>query len=109
MKEHEGVSDAVVLVIGLYITELHVAGHGRSLRSFVDGDDEVATRISSRISTVPQMTNLLTADVRAALTAGQLGPDVVFPPMPNPPAGYVLRTTPSRFRGVLPWDDGSSS
>ncbi|MGA9598206.1 MAG: PPOX class F420-dependent oxidoreductase [Acidimicrobiia bacterium] len=34
-----------------------------------------------------------------------LGPDVVFPPMPNPPAGYVLRITPDRFGGVGPWSD----
>jgi PPOX class probable F420-dependent enzyme len=33
-----------------------------------------------------------------------LGPDVVFPPMPDPPPGFVLRTTPTRIRGVLPWD-----
>jgi PPOX class probable F420-dependent enzyme len=34
-----------------------------------------------------------------------LGPDVVFPPMPNPPPGAVLRITPTKIRGVLPWDD----
>lgn len=34
-----------------------------------------------------------------------LGPGVTFPPMPNPPAGYVLRTTPTVIRGVLPWGD----
>jgi len=32
-----------------------------------------------------------------------LGPDVHFPPMPNPPAGYVLRITPERVGGVGPW------
>lgn len=33
-----------------------------------------------------------------------LGPDVVFPPMPNPPPGYVTRITPERFGGVGPWN-----
>jgi PPOX class probable F420-dependent enzyme len=32
-----------------------------------------------------------------------LGPDVVFPPMPDPPPGYVTRITPERFGGVGPW------
>ena len=32
-----------------------------------------------------------------------LGPDVVFPPMPDPPAGHVLRITPTSFSGVGPW------
>jgi PPOX class probable F420-dependent enzyme len=32
-----------------------------------------------------------------------LGPDVVFPPMPNPPPGFVTRITPERFGGVGPW------
>jgi PPOX class probable F420-dependent enzyme len=33
-----------------------------------------------------------------------LGPDVVFPPMPNPPPGFVTRITPERFGGVGPWN-----
>jgi PPOX class probable F420-dependent enzyme len=32
-----------------------------------------------------------------------LGPDVKFPPMEHPPAGYVLRITPDRFAGNGPW------
>lgn len=32
-----------------------------------------------------------------------LGPDVTFPPMPDPPEGYVTRVTPERVRGVGPW------
>lgn len=34
-----------------------------------------------------------------------LGPDVVFPPMADPPAGYTLRITPERVGGVGPWAD----
>lgn len=47
-------------------------------------------------------------EVLQRLASVYLGPDVAFPPMRNPPSGYVLRTTPTRIRGVLPWDDGSS-
>lgn len=32
-----------------------------------------------------------------------LGPDVVFPPMPNPPAGYVTRVAIERVAGIGPW------
>ena len=32
-----------------------------------------------------------------------IGPGVRFPPMDNPPAGYLTRITPSRFSGVGPW------
>ncbi len=32
-----------------------------------------------------------------------LGPDVTFPPMPNPPPGFVTRITVERIGGVGPW------
>ena len=33
-----------------------------------------------------------------------LGPDVVFPGMPNPPAGYIIRMTVERISGIGDWD-----
>ena len=38
------------------------------------------------------------------LAYSYLGPDVVFPNMPDPPPGYVTRITPERFGGVGPWN-----
>jgi PPOX class probable F420-dependent enzyme len=32
-----------------------------------------------------------------------ISPDVKFPPMDNPPPGYVTRITPERVAGVGPW------
>ena len=32
-----------------------------------------------------------------------LGPDVVFPPMPDPPDGYVTRVAIERVSGIGPW------
>ena len=32
-----------------------------------------------------------------------LGPDVKFPPMPDPPPGFVTRVTVERVAGVGPW------
>lgn len=32
-----------------------------------------------------------------------IGADSVFPPMPNPPEGFLIRITPERVRGMGPW------
>lgn len=37
------------------------------------------------------------------LAYGYIGPGVTFPPMPDPPEGYVLRVVPERYVGVGPW------
>ena len=34
-----------------------------------------------------------------------LGPDVKFPPMPDPPPGFVTRITVERISGVGPWSN----
>ena len=43
-------------------------------------------------------------EVLQRLTHTYLGPDVMFPPMPDPPPGFVTRITPERFGGVGPWN-----
>ena len=35
-----------------------------------------------------------------------IGPGVKFPPMPDPPPGYVTRIGPERFGGIGPWAKG---
>ena len=40
------------------------------------------------------------------LACTYLGPDVKFPPMPNPPPGFVTRITVERLAGVGPWVTG---
>jgi PPOX class probable F420-dependent enzyme len=35
-----------------------------------------------------------------------IGPGVKFPPMPDPPPGFILRITPERVGGVGPWAEG---
>ncbi len=37
------------------------------------------------------------------LAHGYMGPGVIFPPMPNPPPGFVIRIEPRRFSGNGPW------
>jgi PPOX class probable F420-dependent enzyme len=33
-----------------------------------------------------------------------IGPGVTFPPMPDPPPGFVTRITPDGFGGIGPWN-----
>lgn len=35
-----------------------------------------------------------------------VGPGTEFPPMPNPPAGFIIHVTPTRIRGMGPWAAG---
>lgn len=47
------------------------------------------------------------AELLQRLAHVYLGPEVRFPPMDDPPAGYVIRTTPERLGGVGPWSGRS--
>jgi PPOX class probable F420-dependent enzyme len=44
-------------------------------------------------------------EVLQRLAHTYLGPDVTFPPMPNPPPGFVTRVTVDRLGGVGPWNE----
>ena len=44
------------------------------------------------------------AEMLQRLAYTYLGPDVVFPNMPDPPPGFVTRITPERIGGVGPWN-----
>jgi PPOX class probable F420-dependent enzyme len=43
------------------------------------------------------------AELLQHLAYTYLGPDVVFPNMPDPPPGFITRITPERVGGVGPW------
>ena len=34
-----------------------------------------------------------------------IAPDTIFPPMPNPPPGYITHITPTRIIGVGNWSE----
>jgi PPOX class probable F420-dependent enzyme len=44
-------------------------------------------------------------EVLQRLAHTYLGPDVKFPPMPDPPPGFVTRVTVERLGGVGPWNE----
>jgi PPOX class probable F420-dependent enzyme len=44
------------------------------------------------------------AELLQELAVRYLGEGVKFPPMDNPPAGYILHITPTKYSGVGPWN-----
>ena len=46
------------------------------------------------------------ADLLQRLAHVYLGPDVDFPPMDDPPPGFVIRMTPEQLGGNGPWVQG---
>jgi PPOX class probable F420-dependent enzyme len=51
-----------------------------------------------------QVTEGGAAEILQRLAHTYIGPDVVFPNMPDPPPGFVTRITPERLGGVGPWN-----
>lgn len=49
------------------------------------------------------------AELLQRLAHVYLGPDVRFPAMPDPPAGWVIRVAVERIVGVGPWTSGEGS
>jgi PPOX class probable F420-dependent enzyme len=48
------------------------------------------------------------AEMLQRLAHTYLGPDVVFPNVPDPPPGFITRDTPERLGGVGPWNASGS-
>ena len=80
-------------------------------------DPRVALSFQSGTRNGVGMEHYLVISGRATLTDGgapellqelahtYVGPDAVFPPMPEPPSGYTIRITPTDTRGVGPWQE----
>ena len=68
-----------------------------------DRSNEIGLREYLVVHGTARVTDGGAAAMLQRLAYGYLGPDVTFPPMPDPPPGYVLRITPDRYGGVGPW------
>jgi PPOX class probable F420-dependent enzyme len=94
-----------------------VSGHlpwQQKLRN-VERDPRVTLSVEGTVVQPPGLKQYLIVHGRARIEQGgapellqrlahvYLGPDVHFPPMPEPPPGFVLRTTVERLGGVGPW------
>jgi PPOX class probable F420-dependent enzyme len=109
------VSIVWVGVNGDEIVSAHLPLH-RKLRN-IQRDPRVSMSIEGTSTNPIGLREYLVVHGRARITEGgaaellqelahtYLGPDVKFPPMDDPPPGYVLHITPERFGGVGPWTD----
>ena len=103
--------------VGLDAGEV-VSGHlftGQQKLQNVRRDPRVTISIEGTELQPPGLMQYLVLHGRARITEGgapellqelayrYLGPDVTFPPMPDPPPGFVMRTTVDRIGGVGPW------
>jgi PPOX class probable F420-dependent enzyme len=114
----DGSPQASVVWIGLDgddIVMAHLMG-GRKVQN-IARDPRVVLTIEAEGANPVGMANYLVISGRATLVEGgapallgelakvYIGPDAVFPPMENPPAGHVIRVTPTRVGGVGPWNE----
>jgi PPOX class probable F420-dependent enzyme len=101
-------------VDGDEIVSAHLSGAQKKLRN-VRLDPRVALSVEGTELQPPGLKQYVVVHGRARITEGgapellqelayrYLGPGVKFPPMPDPPPGFVLRITPERVGGVGPW------
>jgi PPOX class probable F420-dependent enzyme len=113
----DGSPQVTCIWVGLDDDEI-VSGHlrpdQRKLRN-IARDPRVALSIEGTELQPPGLKQYLVAHGRARLVEGgaaqllqrlahvYLGPDVIFPPMADPPPGSVIRITVERIGGVGPW------
>jgi PPOX class probable F420-dependent enzyme len=96
------------------IVSAHLSGAQQKLRN-VRRDPRVSLSIEGTEVQPPGLKQYLVVHGRARLEEGgapellqrlahvYLGPDVTFPPMPDPPPGHVMRIAPDRLGGIGPW------
>jgi PPOX class probable F420-dependent enzyme len=95
----------------------HLARHQKVKN--VERDSRVVVTFEGTRIHPPGLKEYLVVHGRARITKGgapellqrlarvYLGPDVKFPPMPDPPPGYVTRIAVVRIGGVGPWAERS--
>ena len=112
----DGSPQVTCVWVGLEGDEL-VSGHlfrQKKLEN-VERDPRVALSVEGRKTNEIGLREYLVVHGRARIEPGgapellqrlarvYVGPDVVFPPMPNPPPGFVIRISVERIGGVGPW------
>jgi PPOX class probable F420-dependent enzyme len=112
----DGSPQVTVVWIGLEGEEI-VAGHlprNRKVRN-IEMDGRVAISLQAGTKSAMGLTEYAVIYGHARITEGgaaallqrlayvYMGPGVKFPPMDDPPPGYVTRVTVDRIEGVGPW------
>jgi Pyridoxamine 5'-phosphate oxidase len=108
-----------VVWVGLDGDELvaaHLDGRQRKLRN-ISRDPRVVLSFEAGTSNAIGMRDYLVVHGRARISEGgapellhrlaqtYVGPGTEFPPMPNPPPGYITHVTVTRVGGSGPWSD----
>lgn len=115
----DGSPQVTIVWVGLEGDEL-VCGHlamRQKLRN-VQRDPRVVVSLEAGRRNAIGLDEYLVIEGRASVTEGgapavlrrladvYLSPETKFPPMDDPPDGYVLRITPEKVGGVGPWTTG---
>ena len=115
----DGSPQVTVVWVGLdgdEIVAAHLAEH-RKIRN-IRNDDRVALSVETGTRNATGLIEYLVvygtaritdggaADLLQELAHAYLGPGVRFPPMDNPPPGYITHITVDRVSGVGPWAAG---
>ena len=115
----DGSPQVTVVWVGLdgdEIVAAHLAEH-RKIRN-IRHDSRVALSVEAGTRNAMGLTEYLVVYGTARITDGEaadllqelahtyLGPGVRFPPMDNPPPGYITHITVDRVSGVGPWAGG---
>jgi PPOX class probable F420-dependent enzyme len=113
----DGSPQVTVVWVGLdgdEIVAAHLDGTQRKLRN-VRRDPRVAISFEATGDNGIGMRDYLVVHGTASITDGggpellhdlaqvYIGPGATFPPMPNPPAGHVMRITVTKVGGSGPW------
>jgi PPOX class probable F420-dependent enzyme len=97
-----------------------VSGHLREQQKLrnIRRDPRVTLSLETGVTNAMGLREYLVVHGRAAVEEGggpellqrlahtYLGPDVTFPPMPDPPPGFRLRIAVERVGGIGPWAQG---
>ena len=94
------------IVIGKLQPDQKVANIGRDPRVSVsieaDGD-QMGMQNYLVIEGTARITEGGAPELLRELAQRYVGPGTEFPPMPNPPPGFVIRVSPTKVRGMGPW------
>lgn len=97
------------LVLGTLFEQRKLANLRRDPRAAVSFESDVIRQPGLREYLVvhgeAEVTEGGAPELLSKLAKRYLGPDVTFPPMPDPPPGFVTRIRPTKVVGVGPWGD----
>jgi PPOX class probable F420-dependent enzyme len=115
----DGTPQVSIVWVGLEGDDI-VSAHLREQQKLrnIRRDPRVALSLETGVTNAMGLREYLVVHGRATIEEGggpellqrlahtYLGPDVTFPPMPDPPPGFRLRIAVERLGGIGPWAQG---